>query len=115
MSDILQDQDRLNLRAQIARIDRAQAEIQKLFAETGKLFAERDKLSAEARKFSRERSIRTLLAITGLIGGLITVAQLIVRLRGRLECSPIGASLARHSCQSPRRCAPAVDTARPAP
>ena len=65
----------LDLREQIARIDRT-------LAETQKFFAERDKLAAEARKLSRERVIQVLLAVTGLIGGIITVAQLLLRLRG---------------------------------
>ena len=65
----------LDLREQLARIDRTLADTQKFF--TG-----RDKLAAEARKLSRERAIQVLLAITGLIGGIITVAQLLLRLRG---------------------------------
>ena len=48
MSDIPTDwRDRLDLRAEIARIDRERAETQK-FA------AEQNKLSAEARKFNRD-------------------------------------------------------------
>jgi hypothetical protein len=40
-------QERLNLREQIARIDRNQAEIQKLFAEQAKLHAEAGKFRWE--------------------------------------------------------------------
>ena len=65
----------LDLDEQIARIRRAQVETDKFAAETRKLLA-------EGRKFDRERSIQTLLAFTGLIGGIVTVVQLLLHLRG---------------------------------
>jgi hypothetical protein len=43
------DHPDLDLRAELARIDRDRAETQKLFAEERKLFAERDKLRGDAR------------------------------------------------------------------
>ena len=64
--------DTLNLREQIARIDRNQAEIQKLFAEAGKL-------SAEAAKFKRERFLAPILAAGALGGFIAAVLPLILR------------------------------------
>ena len=65
--------DTLNIREQIARIGRNQAEIQKLFAEAGRL-------SAEAAKFKRERFLAPILA-AGALGGFIA-AVLPALLRG---------------------------------
>ena len=72
----------LDLREQIARIDRTQAELSKLLAEQPKLVAETAKLTAETRKLDRDRRVSALLAITGLIGGIVTVVQLLLHLRG---------------------------------
>ena len=61
MSDFPADYtERLNLREQIARIDRNQAEVQKLLA--------------EAAKFKRERFFAPILAagvLAGAVGGLL--------------------------------------------
>ena len=46
--------DNLNIREQIMRIDRNQAEMQKLFAEALKLSAEQSKLAAETTRFAFE-------------------------------------------------------------
>ncbi len=70
MSDAIADT--LNLREQIARIDRNQAEIQKLFAEAGKL-------SAEAAKFKRDRFLAPILAAGALGGFIAAVLPLILR------------------------------------
>jgi hypothetical protein len=55
MSDVPADyRERLDLRAEIARIDRDRAESQKLQEETRKFVAEQHKLMAEGRKFNRD-------------------------------------------------------------
>lgn len=86
----------LDLQEQAARIDKTLAENQKLLAETSKLLAEQvklqaealkmpaetEKLRAEARKFGRESTLQVLLAVTGLLGGLVTVARLLWPMRG---------------------------------
>jgi membrane protein involved in colicin uptake len=108
MSDIPTDwRDRLDIRAEIARIDRDRAETAKLseearkfaaeqakfsaeqaklsaeqikFAtEQAKLSAEQIKLSAEARKLDRDRWLAPALAIAGLLGGIATVLLTIAR------------------------------------
>ena len=64
MSDIPADYaDRLNLREQIARIDRA-------LDEAAKFRSERVKLDAEAAKFRRERILAPVLAAAAL-GGFV--------------------------------------------
>ncbi len=63
----------LDLRAQINRIDRDQAEVQKLLAETRKL-------TSEARKLDRERWLSPALAIANVIGGLLGVAAFTAKL-----------------------------------
>ena len=72
----------LDLREQIARIDRTQAELSKLLAEQPKLVAETAKLTAETLKLERDRRVSTLLAITGLIGGILAIIQFVLHLRG---------------------------------
>jgi hypothetical protein len=70
----------VDFRAIVARIDRdleeagkLREESQKFIAEQKKLMAEEAKLRSEARKLDRDRWIASWLAITGLVGGLITV------------------------------------------
>jgi S-methylmethionine-dependent homocysteine/selenocysteine methylase len=58
------DQVQLDIREQIARIDRSIEETCKFTAEQHKLQAQQIKLDAEARKFDRER----WLVVAGLIG-----------------------------------------------
>jgi chorismate mutase len=70
----------LDLREQIARIDRAIIEGGKLRAETEKFVAEQRKLEAEARKFDRERWLAPALAIAAVIGGLLGTASFIAKL-----------------------------------
>jgi hypothetical protein len=79
----------LDLREQIARIDRARAETEKLseetrkfVAEAHKLAAERDKLAAEARKLNRDRALApwpvaivTMGGLAALVGGLLTILK----------------------------------------
>lgn len=69
MSDIVD----LNIREQIARID-------KLREEARKFAAEQHKLSAEAAKFERERWWSLVIAITALTGGLLGIASFIAKL-----------------------------------
>lgn len=72
----------LDLRAEIARIDRDRAETNKLFEEATKLAAERHKLTREAEKFRAEEHKLWrdwtmapwwlgLTLIASIIGGLI--------------------------------------------
>jgi Tfp pilus assembly protein PilN len=58
----------LNLRDEIARIDRAMAETQKFSAETQKSVAEQQKLIAEARKLHRDRALVPWQVIATLLG-----------------------------------------------
>jgi hypothetical protein len=62
----------------------ALAETRKFAAEQNKLAAEQGKLNAEARKLDRDRWLAPALAITGLIGGVLTVAVTIARAVGWL-------------------------------
>jgi hypothetical protein len=77
MSGIPTDwRDQLDIREQIARIDRHQAEIDKLFAEQSKLRAEEPKLRAEEPKLRAEaRKYRwdPFLVIAGMIVAAIAV------------------------------------------
>jgi hypothetical protein len=74
MSD---DRTQLELRAEIARIDRDRAESEKLRSESIKLAADREKLFYEALKFEREHSWYVPLALLGngalaaIIGALV--------------------------------------------
>jgi FtsZ-binding cell division protein ZapB len=94
MSDIPTDyKDRLDIREQIARIDRARAETEKLAEETRKyvqeahkLQAERDKmaveamkLSSEQRKLERDRWLAPVLAVVTVIGGILGIASFIAK------------------------------------
>lgn len=87
MSDVPADyRDRLNLRDEIARIDRNRAESEKLqeetrkfVAEQHKLLAEAGKLNAEGRKFNRDTLLAPLLAAIALIGGVLGVASFLAR------------------------------------
>ena len=55
------------------------AEQQKLIAEQQKFTAEQLKLAAEASKLSRDRGLAPWLAIVGLIGGLLAIANFLLR------------------------------------
>lgn len=71
MSDIPADwRDQLDLRAEIARIDRDRAESQKLQEEVRKFVAEQHKLSAEAAKLQRDRWLAPFVLTATLIGSL---------------------------------------------
>ena len=91
----------LDMRAELARIDRDRAETQKLMAESRRLdgertisselfvaerekfIAERQKLLAEALKLERERWLAPALAFTALLGGLLGAGSFIaVLIRG---------------------------------
>ena len=73
----------VDLRALLARIDRDLMELAKLREESRKLNAEEAKLRSEARKLDRDRWIAPWLAITGLVGGVVTVGGAIWRLLDR--------------------------------
>lgn len=75
-----------DLKAILAGIDRDPAESGKLRAETEKFVAEQRKpiaeqvkFDAEARKLNRDRWLAPWLAIVGLIGGLLTIANFAVQ------------------------------------
>lgn len=76
----MSEEHTLDLRAEIARIDRDQAEIHKLMAEARKFSAEQQKLFAEAAKLDRDRWLAPALAIAAVIGGLFGVASFIAKL-----------------------------------
>jgi len=77
----------IDFKAIVARIDRdlmeagkLRQETQKFVAEHDKVVAEEAKLRSEAWKLDRDRWIAPWLAITGLVGGLITVGGAVWRL-----------------------------------
>jgi hypothetical protein len=85
VSDIPADwRGQLDIRAEIARIDRERAETAKLTKEAQKFIAEHDKLMAEGRKLDRERWLApltagaTLLAAGAALGG--TIIALLLRM-----------------------------------
>ena len=90
MSDVAADYtERLNLREQVARIDRAldeaakfRSERVKLDAEAAKLSGERAKLDAEAAKLTRDRAylpmqvtIAAMAAGGALVGGTVALMR----------------------------------------
>jgi hypothetical protein len=71
MSDLPADYpEQINLRAEIARIDRDRAETHKLQGESDKFIAEQRKLIAEGRKFDREPVLAPWLLFTSLLAAL---------------------------------------------
>jgi hypothetical protein len=83
MSDIPADwRGQLDLRAEIARIDRDRAESEKLRQETEKFVAEQRKLIAEGRKFERDRWLAPWLAIVTVTGGVLGIATFLAHLIG---------------------------------
>ena len=66
MSEFGDYTERLNMREQIARIDQ-------LLAETQKFQREANKLRAEEKKFDRDRGWQPVLAIIGVLGGIVTI------------------------------------------
>jgi len=72
----------LDLREQLVRIDRAQAELAKFQEETRKFVAEQHKLMAEGDKFRRDRSLAPWLAGGAVAGGILTIANLALRAFG---------------------------------
>ena len=74
------------LEQQLAQVARAREETRKfleeghkLQAETMKLHAEALKLDAEAMKLHRDRGLAPWLAIVGLVGGLLAIANFALR------------------------------------
>jgi hypothetical protein len=66
------DHPDLDLRAEIARIDRDRAETQKLFAEQDKLFAEQRKLVAESLKLRGDARWQPILVLSGVGAAVLT-------------------------------------------
>ena len=93
------DRAELDIQAIIARINRDLAEAPNLRAETErfvaeqrtliakeqKLAAERLKLMAEEAKLNRDRGLPPWLAFAGVLGGTITLGQLLLRALGVLH------------------------------
>ena len=75
MSDATDYADRLNLREQIARIDRA-------IDEAAKFRAERTKLDAEAAKLRRDRFLAPALVLTATLGAIAALAPALLRSLG---------------------------------
>jgi len=63
----------LDLRAELARIDRDRAETQKLIAESQKLSAEQRKLASESRHFDRQTWQPMAIAVLALIASMIAL------------------------------------------
>ena len=72
MSELSEYKDRLDMREQIARIDRAQAETQK-FA------AEQQKLAAEASNLRLTRFVTPVAAVIAALGALTAAAPVLMR------------------------------------
>jgi hypothetical protein len=81
MSDIPVDyKDRLDLREQIARIDRAIEEGHKFTAEQHKLMTEEQKLASERRKLDRDRGLAPWQATAITVGSIAAFVASIVSL-----------------------------------
>lgn len=75
MSDFSEYAERLNLREQVARIDRA-------LDEAAKFRSERIKLDAEAAKLKRDRFLAPALALAATLGAIAALGPSILRAWG---------------------------------
>ena len=84
MSDIPSDwRGQLDLRQELARIDRDRAETCKLQEESEKSIAEQRKLLAESRKLDRDRWLAPWSLLLALMGGVgLGIVQLVAHLAG---------------------------------
>lgn len=73
------DQQIADLERAIAGIQRSREETTKFIREAHKLQAEAAKLDAEAMKLRRDRGLAPWLAVVGLIGGLLAIANFVSR------------------------------------
>ncbi len=80
----------LDLKEQLARIDRMIQETGKFAEETRKfteeqhkLIAEERKLGAEAAKLERDRWLAPWMVVVGGVGGMLAIAQFLLRLAGK--------------------------------
>jgi hypothetical protein len=73
-----------DLDAILAGIERDLAEAGKLRRDSEKFIAEQRKLISEASKLDRDRWFAPWLAIAGLIGGLVSIATLILHALGKV-------------------------------
>lgn len=85
----MSDAAALDLKEQIARIDRAQEETRKFAEEQHKLAAKARKLNAEAEKIARDRYLAPWVgfaavagATAGALGGIAGLVSLFLGLRG---------------------------------
>jgi hypothetical protein len=93
MSDIPADwRGQLDLRAELERIDRNRAEMQKLLAEVTKLNSEErkfdgelTKLIAESRKYNRERWVIPVTVAGALLAAAVARLDIIARIFGWLS------------------------------
>ena len=75
MSGFVEYSERLNIREQIARIDRS-------LDEAAKFRSERSKLDVEAAKLNRDRFLAPALALAATLGAIATFAPTIIRAIG---------------------------------
>ena len=72
MSDVPTDyQERLNIREQIGRMDRARIEGEKLAEETREFVSEQHKPMVEPRKLDRDRRLAPLVVLASLMSGAV--------------------------------------------
>ena len=79
VSEFSEYKDRLDMREQLARIDRAQIETQKFAAEAQKFAAEQNKLSAEAANLRVTRFVTPVAAVIAALGALTAAAPVLMR------------------------------------
>lgn len=82
MSGLPLPDDRLDLREQLARIDRAREETLKFIAEQHKLLAEQSKLNAERQKFNRDPWILIAAAVIAAFAAVVARLPEIFRALG---------------------------------
>lgn len=72
-----------DIRAHLARIDRALADTHKRQEDSNRFIAEQRKLMAESRRQTRDDVLSPILALAALVGGLLGAATFVLRLVGR--------------------------------
>ena len=85
MSEFAECKDRLDMRGQLERIDRARAEGNKFAAETQKLAAEQRKLAAKAINPRIVPFITAAAVMTTAVASLITATPVLFDLGNRLR------------------------------
>jgi hypothetical protein len=80
MTDIHADHPDLDLRAELARIDRDRAETEKLFEESRKFRIEQDKLFAEALKLRGDSRWQPVIVVAGALASFATLLAVLFKL-----------------------------------